>query len=422
MRIKEKISKNTVAIAFVLLPSFVFIYLAFLFLPKFFEWNQGDLSLYYNCSLKLLEGKLPYRDFALEYPPLALLSFVLPELLMLDRAPSFDRYILFFAIANTIFVALIGYLLWRILSLWHRQRQYIPTLLIYTLSIAIASPLLPWRYDLFPAFLTLAALFFFVRNSPNLVGIFTAIGILTKLYPLFFLPIFAIYYFVDKQYRSLISLSIGCFGTIFLIISPFLFLEPKQFFSFLNYHQMRGLQIESLFGGIIILSDVINFTDTKIIFNYGAFHLEKSSLTELVLPCLPRLFFLAFGIILINCFAKLWEERNTQGSIAFNTLVAYLAIALLAFIITNKVFSPQYLIWLLPFIPLLSIRQSLLMALIWAITIYIFPYGYHQLLKMDATLVWLLNIRNLSSLVLFIWLAIANLPIFALKKIKQFGG
>jgi hypothetical protein len=166
---------------------------------------------------------------------------------------------------------------------------------------------------------------------------------------------------------------------------------------------VRGLQIESLFG------------------NYGAFHLEKSSLTELVLPWLPRLFFMAFGIILINCFAKLWEEKNKQGSIAFNTLVAYLAIALLTFIITNKVFSPQYLIWLLPFIPLLSIRQTWLMAVIWAITIYIFPYNYRQLLEMNTTLIWLLNLRNLSIFILFIWLAIVYLPTFVINKIKQFG-
>ena len=32
----------------------------------------GDLSAYRRCGLDLLAGSIPYRDFTVEYPPLAL--------------------------------------------------------------------------------------------------------------------------------------------------------------------------------------------------------------------------------------------------------------------------------------------------------------------------------------------------------------
>src|SRR5438132_475729 len=49
-------------------------------LPGIAQWHALDLSIYYQDSLQLLRGRIPYRDFALEYPPLALLPFVLPRL------------------------------------------------------------------------------------------------------------------------------------------------------------------------------------------------------------------------------------------------------------------------------------------------------------------------------------------------------
>ena len=44
-------------------------------LPGIAQWHALDLSIYYQDSLQLLLGRMPYRDFALEYPPLALLPF-----------------------------------------------------------------------------------------------------------------------------------------------------------------------------------------------------------------------------------------------------------------------------------------------------------------------------------------------------------
>jgi hypothetical protein len=56
-------------------------------------------------------------------------------------------------------------------------------------------------------------------------------------------------------------------------------------------------------------------------------------------------------------------------------LVTFSLAALLAFIVTNKVFSPQYLIWLVPFAPLLPRRQIVLFVAICVATMIISHFG-----------------------------------------------
>src|SRR3954469_21733675 len=72
-------------------------------LPGIAQWHALDLSIYYQDSLQLLRGRVPYRDFALEYPPLALLPFTLPRLVTFGVRIDFTGYVWLFLIENAIF-------------------------------------------------------------------------------------------------------------------------------------------------------------------------------------------------------------------------------------------------------------------------------------------------------------------------------
>ena len=80
----------------------------FLTLPSIAQWHALDLSIYYQDSLQLLGGRVPYRDFALEYPPLALLPFALPRLATFGQRIEFSGYVWLFLIQNAIFSTLIA--------------------------------------------------------------------------------------------------------------------------------------------------------------------------------------------------------------------------------------------------------------------------------------------------------------------------
>ncbi|EAZ88132.1 hypothetical protein CY0110_10907 [Crocosphaera chwakensis CCY0110] len=67
--------------------------------------------------------------------------------------------------------------------------------------ILVSLPLLPWRYDLFPSFLTILA-FYYLFKQPIISGILLGCGILAKLYPVILLPVFIIYFFQRKNFRA----------------------------------------------------------------------------------------------------------------------------------------------------------------------------------------------------------------------------
>src|SRR3712207_7018760 len=96
--------------------------------------------------------------------------------------------------------------------------------------------------------------------------------------------------------------------------------------------------------------------EARLNFNYGALHLV-SPLADGALKWLPLAFIAVFGVVLACALAR-FRQEHVAGGIADASLVAYVVAALLALIVTNKVFSPQYLIWLLPFAPLLPLRQA----------------------------------------------------------------
>ena len=63
--------------------------------------------------------------------------------------------------------------------------------------------------------------------------------------------------------------------------------------------------------------------------------------------------------------------------------------------LTNKVLSPQFVIWLLPFVALLPLSQYGLGLAATALTIVIFPFSYDGLVRLETPIVLLLNLRNL---------------------------
>ena len=372
---------------------------------KKFGTDVADLVLYYESALKLLQGKLPYSDFPLEYPPLALLPMTLPQLVNFGQVLGFRGYVCLFWLENVIFTTLIALLLLQVRRYWQPKQRSLWILKAYIILVTISTPLLPWRFDLFPALLTLLALLFILFERPTIAGIWLGLAIAAKLYPLVLLPIFGAYYLASRKYHSLIKLVLGCVGATCIVMLPFALTAGGEMLSFLRYHQLRGLQVESFPAGILCLAHVLQLTKVSLVFNYGAFHLV-SPLAAPILKWLPLISILSFVGVISSCLSCFRREYRTKGTITVENLVIYTIAALWTFMIVGKVFSPQYIIWLLPFAPLLRPRQFWLMAAIFAMSILIFPIKYHLLLQLQVPWVVLLNLRNLLVVVLLLWLLI----------------
>lgn len=395
MRTRRDLSTPLLA----LLPTLALVAGALLTWPVVGRW-QGDLAIYARYADELMRGALPYRDFRPEYPPLALLPFVVPRVLVLGRPLSADAYRLLFLMENAVFCWLTAC---TVLAIAHQTKLATAgsTAALLTVLVAILSPLLPWRFDLFPALLTALALLALLRNQPAVGGIWLGLGVAAKLYPIVLGPVFGLQYLVLRRWRALGALVAGGAIALALTVLPFWLIDRTGLLAFLTYHEQRGVQLESLAGGVVCLGHMLGFTTVQIEFNYGAMHLA-SPWSKALLPWLTPLLLLVYGTVLLVAYTRLRANLRTQAPDG-QALVQLSVAALLAFIVTNKVFSPQYVVWLLPFAPLLPWRHYLAMVMICVATVLIFPFNYDALLGLQPLAILLLNARNAAMLGLLIW-------------------
>jgi hypothetical protein len=109
-----------------LLPCIALLLGAQLSWPLISQW-QGDLEIYARYADQIVQGRLPYRDFPVEYPPLALVPFVVPRLLALGRPLDETQYRLLFLFQNAFYLGLTA---WTTLLIAHRG-VFVPGLLCW---------------------------------------------------------------------------------------------------------------------------------------------------------------------------------------------------------------------------------------------------------------------------------------------------
>jgi len=380
--------------------------------------HLNDVGLYHEYAVKLLQGKIPYRDFSFEYPPVALIPIVLPQLFNFTQ--GLTSYTVLFFVEIVIFSWLITQglnelqpepsIIQEVLGSksevrtgiqpldWGFKQNYF-WLKRYTIIVIILAPLLPWRYDLFPALLTFFTLIFVQKKQPIFAGILLALGVGAKLYPLVLLPVLCLYYLVLKQYSALSKFLLSNFGTSFIIGLSFWLLAGSKLLSFVQYHRLRGLQLESLPAGLLLLATNFSWLKVDLIYNYGAVHIG-SPLADMIAAIFPYICIILFCLAMVICYLSFHREYLINKTICLGSLVTFINVAILIFIVANKVLSPQYIIWLIPFIPLLSLRQVYLFLGIACLTMIIFPFTYKELNGIQFFPVLILNIRNIGLITL----------------------
>jgi len=104
-----------------------------------------------------------------------------------------------------------------------------------------------------------------------------------------------------------------------------------------------------------------------------------------------------------------------RGPVTRERLVRASATAVCAFVAFGKVLSPQFLIWLIPLVPLVRGRRgvaaSALLATALVLTQIWFPFRYWDLaLRFDPTASWLVLVRDLVLVSLFAVLSWPSRP------------
>lgn len=348
----------------------------------FWRGEQGIHLLPENqCAFLLQFGNVPpFHFLPLEYPPLTLTLF----------SPALLAPFPYYQIAFALLMALAAFLTYWLLQCYG-PRGAGPACAFYLVIGAWATA--EGRFDLVPAGLTLLCLIAAERRRWTLAYTALALAFLLKIYPLLLLPAL----FLGEQvadgrlYQPPGSLRLhqlpgaiwqtlrGAAGwrwkhlLIFCALAAtigccFALLNFQgAVVSQLSYFANRPVQIEATGSTLLWLATLFGHPAT-VVYTFGSINIESSLGSAVALTC-ELCFLLGYGLVML----QQWRGRidMVQASVG----------VLLVFVVTGKVFSPQYLIWLIPLLVYYGAFNRLWL-LLWGslslLTTAIYPYLYMQ--------------------------------------------
>ncbi len=330
---------------------------------------------------------LPFHMLPLEYPPLTLALFSLALF-----AP-----LLYYQVVFAVLMALTSVLIYWLL-LRYGPRGAALAFAFYLLIGAWALAL--ERFDLVPAALTLLCLITAERKFWTFAYIALAFGFLLKIYPILFLPALFIAEQQDAQRFHITPKSLTLkifpnelwrtiqgirhwqwkntllfFGILVGVTGLFALLDFQgAVLSQLSYFANRPLHVEATGSTLLWLGTLIGFP-VHIVFSFGSVNMT-SALIGIVAILFEMLFILGY---VYTIFLQ-WRGKLD----IVQTCIALL----LVFIVTGKVFSPQYLIWVIPLLAYSGAITSLWL-IAWGsvslLTIIIYPYLYTRIIDAVKT-------------------------------------
>lgn len=266
-------------------------------------------------------GRVPYRDFAVEYPPGALPVFMLP-------APFGDYAAAFGWVMAACGVALV------VVAAQVRAAAAF----FVALSPLLVGSLILTRFDLWPALLATAALAALVAERHRLGWALLGAAVAAKLWPLVLVPPALVWSWRHGRGRAAVAGAVVAAAAFV----PFALVAPHGVWQSLHGQASRPLQIESL-GAALFTA----FGHPAVISSHGSQNVAGHG----VVAALLTLAQVAAIVALWVAFARGPAERGR--------LLRYSAACVCAFIAFGKVLSPQFLIWLVPLVPLVRGRRGL---------------------------------------------------------------
>jgi len=359
-------------------------------------WKRGqrvDTGFYRMYGTNVLNGEVPYRDFSLEYPPAALPVFVVPALGRPKTAAAYRfRFEWLMALCGVLALVSADAVL-RALEVAGRVR--LGALLLAGVSPLLLGPVVLTRYDLWPAALSAAALAAFVRDRSRLGGAALGLAAAAKLYPAAVAPV-AIAYVWRRQGRAAALRSVAAVAAVFgACVLPFAVIAPQGTWHPLALELHRPLEVESLGGALLLAAHHVLGLKLGLLLTYRSDNLGGTR-AAVVAALTTAAEVAALIWVWVAC-----ARRRLTG----RELVRGAAAAVAVMLALGKVFSPQYLIWLVPLVaaaePRLRRRALPLLAAACALTQTWYPRHADALLQeFRAPESWLLLVRDLAVVAL----------------------
>lgn len=269
------------------------------------------------------DGYLPYLQTPpdgqpLEYP--VLIGVFMQIVAWFTRGvnaivPDLNAPLAFFVITV---VAMLPFLLMAVIATARtvRARPWDAAILALAPSVILAATI---NWDLLAIGLAAVAIALWAREKPGWAGVFLGLAIAAKFYPLLFLGPLLLLCLRAGQMRAFARLLVATIITWLVINLPFAIANTEGWSYFYTFSSDRGADFGSLWYAVDL---------------WGGPSLPTETLNVIALG---TLLLLCAGIGALILFAPLRPR-----------LAPMLFLVVAAFLITNKVYSPQFVLWLIP--------------------------------------------------------------------------
>lgn len=354
----------------------------------------SDLPRYQLIFDQIADGNVPYRDFTVEYPPLATGLFGLTGLIPGPFAVVFSILMLGCLIATLLGVhALAG-------AIGLSGRRRLAAGLAVAISPLLIGHLVETRFDLLLAALVVWALWAAVTERWHLMWWLLAAAVLVKLTPLALIPALVIWQRHRGELRAALRGAVASVAAAALVILPFALLSPSGTWEMFSYHIDRPLQVESTGAAYLLGLHALADTGVTIENSFGSQGLSGDG------PAIiAGISTAVMAVLLVAIFWTFWFGLRRARPLGDARLLLAASCAItVALLVGGKVLSPQFMIWLLPVAFLVAGRYgpaafAIALAAI-GLTLAYFPHSYWDLIDLQTLPIALLVLRDTALVAL----------------------
>jgi hypothetical protein len=345
-----------------------------------------DVGLYGEYARGLLDGRVPYRDFFVEYPPGAFAVFTPPALLPEEAyRHAFKMLMAVLGLATIVVAALI------LARLGASTQRLYGALLALALAPLALGPVSLNTYDIWPALLVAGALCAVLYERPTLAFALLGAAFTAKVYPAALLPLLCVAVGWRRLARPLLA-----FGAVVLaVVGPFAVVGWDGLWRSAEAQAERALQIESLGGALLLAANRLGIYDAEVVRG------STLALSRDLAGSLPDAIAFTTGIAQAAAIVLVvWLFARSGGG--SERLLAASAATVASFVAFARFLSPQYAVWLVPLVPLVVppfgvaatalLAAALVLAQLWF-------FHYREVFALEG-IVWLVVVRDALLLAL----------------------
>lgn len=273
---------------------------SFLGLIGVIPWHYGYSDVFNEERINPeLAKKIPYLERAVEYPVIT--GFFIYSMWYIGK--SLIGYVVLTWIFLTLCAIITALVLYKLCKLLNIDKERLIWFFIFAPSLIVFGV---YNWDMIAVMFMVLAIYFFYRNNYIISAIFLGLGFNAKLFPILILPMMLLKTNLKQDVKIILVFLV----TFFILNAYYLVNSFDVWKATYLFHSLREPNIDSIWAFTGLETSTINFL----------------SLT---------LFLLSY-IILVY-----YHKKYDFLALSF--------MSILLFLLFNKIFSPQYILWLLPF-------------------------------------------------------------------------